>query len=127
MIKKLEAKDIIKIGKVDKLFPCEKGQYLQFLMSRLNDEQVIMLGNVEDDVLRSYIIVFDNRQPPILDSMSVYDMWSDSHKESLALADEIKKMCDKLIMITPDDEKHDDKYMAAFGCKKIGNVYQWVK
>ena len=127
MIKKLEAKDIIKISNLNKSFPCEKGQYIQYLMQKLTDNSVMMLGNIEDDKVLSYAVVLDNREPPIFNSMSIYEMWSEDHRETLKLTDEIKKVCDRIIVITPDDEKHNDKYMATFGCKKIANVYEWVK
>ena len=133
MIKKLKVEDIAKILHLDDnvtdYFPCEKGEWVQWLVEKAEDPRVLVLGNIEDNKITGYFVALSNIIPPVFDYVSVIFIWSPfSHKTTLSLIDAGKKWTIEigskrgLITVPPD---HTEKYMAAFGGKKIANVFEW--
>jgi hypothetical protein len=132
MIKKLEAKEIIKIRSLPgTTFPCDSTQYIQYLMQQLGNDKFYMIGDIlEDGNLKSYGIFIDNRYPPIFDTIVILDIWSLSHRDTIAIIDEgkewVKKIGGKKITgVVPCDHKHDEKYLKSFNSNKIADVYSW--
>ena len=75
MIQKFEAGDIIKILKMDdhieELFPCDKGEWIQWLMGILENPRFLIVGT-ED----SYLVASDNVMLPISASVSILMCYS---------------------------------------------------
>lgn len=135
MIKKFESEDIAKILKLDHAganitpLPCDKGQWVQWLMSMAQNEKIRILGEIEDGRVTGYIVLLDNVLPPVFNSCVILYIWSpDNHRTTHALADAAKEWKKEIkadtlaAMVSPD---HTDKYMDAFGFKKIAHVYEW--
>jgi hypothetical protein len=128
MIKELEARDILKIKDIETGIKCDKGQYIQFLISKLQDPNYFMWGDIENNEINSFIVINDNRQLPINNSVLVLDMWSRDHRQSLAITEYAKKWAvennvERILIMVDDD--HSEKYMNAFGVKKVANVFEW--
>ena len=63
MIKKLEAEDIVKILYLNDpdfstLFTCEIGEWVQFLMQNVENENFFMMGYFKDEKLTGYLIAY---------------------------------------------------------------------
>jgi hypothetical protein len=63
MIKKLEAEDIVKILSLKDddfsiLFTCEVGEWVQFLMQNVENENFFMMGYFKDEKLIGYLIAY---------------------------------------------------------------------
>jgi hypothetical protein len=76
MIKKLEVEDIVKILKLDdetltKVFPCEVGEWVQFLIQHVDNPNSFMMGEMDGDKLTGYYIAINAIAPPINFSVSV--------------------------------------------------------
>ena len=131
MIKKLEAKDIVKLNHIDlPNLPCEKGQYIQFLMSRIEDPKMLIIGDVENDALKSYGVFVDNRLPPIFNNAVVIGIWTLNHKDTIELIKAANEWAKKIgietgIVSVPDNDKHNEKYMESLGGKKVAVIYEW--
>lgn len=69
MIKKLKVEDIVKIlqvdDKIEDYFPCDKGEWVQWLIQRVDDPSLLILGNIIDDILCGYIIAANEVHPPL--------------------------------------------------------------
>ena len=74
MIRKFDVDDIVKILKVDdeieKHFPCDKGQWNQWLMSEADNPNFLIAGEVDGDI-KSYIVVRNGVEPPVSYSVSI--------------------------------------------------------
>lgn len=131
MIKKLNASEIRQILDIkdDLDIQCPRDQYVQSLMSRLIDPKILVAGDVDDKgKLKCYMVLRNNVVPPMSWAVSVWDMWSPSVKDRIALSEYGKKWAKEqgakcIVANTPDDEKHSDEYMALFGMKCIGKIY----
>ena len=76
MIKKLEVEEIAKIMQLDdeKLtqgFPCEVGEWVQFLVQHVDNPNIFMMGEIEDDKLIGYFVAINAIAPPLNNSVSV--------------------------------------------------------
>lgn len=76
MIKKLEAEEIAKIltlddSKLTQVFPCEVGEWTQFLMQHIDNPEFFMRGVLEDDKLTGYLVAASSIVPPINKSITV--------------------------------------------------------
>jgi len=76
MIKKLEVEEIAGImqlddGKLTEVFPCEIGEWVQFLIQHVDNPNIFMMGEIEDDKLTGYFIAINAIAPPVNNSVSV--------------------------------------------------------
>ena len=76
MIKKLEVEDIAKImylddDKLTEAFPCELGEWVQFLIQNVDNPNIFMLGEKEGDELIGYLIAINAIAPPVNNSVSI--------------------------------------------------------
>lgn len=128
MLKKLEAKEIAQLLKINMNLPCDVGQYNQRLMSQINDPKVLLIGHVENGEIKSFAHLAHSYDPPLTDCVIMINIWTTNHKQTLELAEKAKEWQRELNvkkgMVFVDDN-HPDKYMAAFGLRKIANVYEW--
>ena len=128
MIKELKARDILKIKNIETGIKCDKGQYIQFLISKIDNPKYHMWGDIDNDKINSFIVINDNRELPINNSVLVMDMWSRGHRKSLEITEYAKKWAVEnnveraLIMV---DDTHSEKYMDTFNVKKVANVFEW--
>lgn len=135
MIKTLDSVDeVIKILQTDddvleKLMPCTKGEWVQFLCQNIDNPKFEILGEMKDNVLESYIVLIDSIIPPVFDSVVILYLFSpENHKTTRMLVEKGKEWAIKIgakkgIISVPID--HSEKYMSVFGGEKIANVYEW--
>ena len=77
MVRKLEVEDIVKILKLDDLdieefFPCEKGEFVQWLISQADNPHIFIWGGVDDiNDLSGLIVVMNGVFKPISDVVSI--------------------------------------------------------
>jgi len=68
-IKKLEVEEIAGIMQLKdnfmESFPCEKGEWVQWLISNVENPRVLIVGNVIDGEIKSYLVALDNVIPPL--------------------------------------------------------------
>ena len=79
MIRRLEPQDIAQIlqledDNLEKILPCEKGEWVQWLMSNAKNERLLIVGRLNEDQLLSYCVVVNNVFPPISDSVCILYM-----------------------------------------------------
>lgn len=132
MIKKLEVEDIAKIMHLDDnvtdFFPCEKGEWVQWLIQNVDNPRIFIIGNIEDNQIIGYFVALNNLMPPVFDYISVIYLWSLSHKITHTLIEAGKKWAIKNgvkrgLITVPNN--HTKKYMASFDGHKIANVFEW--
>jgi len=77
MIKKMEVEDIAQILKMDdpieQVFPCDKGEWIQWLMQYVDNPEVYMIGNVEEKLL-SYAVAVNMVTPPLSNTVTIIFM-----------------------------------------------------
>jgi len=76
MIKKLEVEDIAKImylkdEELTQGFPCEVGEWVQFLIQHVDNPNIFMMGEKEGDELIGYFVAINAIAPPLNNSVSV--------------------------------------------------------
>jgi len=75
MIKKLEVEDIAKLLKIDDdvtdYFPCDRGEWVQFLISQSRNPDMFIIGAIEKDSPVGYMVAVNNVKPPLSDCVSV--------------------------------------------------------
>ncbi len=77
MIRKLEVEDIVKMMKLDglnieKFFPCEKGEFIQWLVSQSENSNIFIYGNIEvDGRLNGFMVAANGAFKPISDVVSI--------------------------------------------------------
>ena len=68
-IKKLEVEEIAGILKLDdkvtESFSCDKGEWVQWLISNVENPRVLIIGNVIDGEIKSYLVALDNVMLPL--------------------------------------------------------------
>lgn len=79
MIRRLEPDDIAQIlqmedNNLERVLACEKGEFVQWLMSNVNNERLLILGRVEANKLISYCAVVNTMFPPICTVVSMLYM-----------------------------------------------------
>ena len=128
MIKKFEPNDIVKLKEIKTCVDCDRGQYNQFLMSIFNNPKFLMIGEVENNKIKSFALFADNRLPPIYNFIVLMDIYTTDHKDTIAIGEEAKKWALSLGIkkgVVQVDDSHSEKYMESFGLKKIANTYEW--
>ena len=78
MIKKLVTEDIAQILKMDDpigdVFPCDRGEWVQWLNQYIENEEVYMIGLSENGKLKSYAVAVSMIAPPLSNSVSIIFM-----------------------------------------------------
>jgi len=131
MVKKLEATEIRQMLDIkDNLnINCPRDQYVQSLMQKMVDPKILIAGAVDSEgKLKCYMVLRNNIVPPVSWAVSVWDMWSPSVKDRIALGEYGKIWAKEqgakcIVANTPNDDKHSDEYMALFGMSCIGKIY----
>lgn len=135
MVKKFEVEDIAKILQIDHTgpntapLPCEKSQWVQWLVSMADNEKINISGEIIDDKITGYMVLVDNILPPVFSCCSLLYLWSPhSHRITMALVDAAMEWKEKIgakngIAVMPLN--HSEKYMASFGGRLIANVYEF--
>ena len=81
-VKKLEtAEEIAKLlgvqDDVEDYIPCSRGEWVQWLVSQAENERIGIWANLDGaDRINSYIVVFNNVEPPISNSLFIPYVWS---------------------------------------------------
>jgi len=127
VLKKLEANDIVKVLKINDEIPCSRDQWVQFLMSLIKNERIMMLGDMDEEVL-SYAVIVDNRIPPISNNASVLHFWAKNYKRAKYLfnfcTEELKKRdIQKAVMEV--SLNHTKEYIESFGGKIKSYICEW--
>lgn len=82
-IKRLtNAMDLMPIFKLDdnieKDFPCNKSEWVQWLISIVQNERVNISVAFDGKIVLAYYILIDNINPPLQDSVMIVYLWSDN-------------------------------------------------
>ena len=135
MIRKLEAKDIVQILNIDDgyetNFDISKDQYVQILMSWINEDKYLIIGDDDNGKLKCYMIVKNNSDSPLYKSITPMHIWSPSIKDAIEMSKYVKDWAISLgikrgLMSVPNDFKHSDKYIKMFGdLECVAKIYQW--
>lgn len=128
MIKKLDSYDVAKIRNANSTLDIDKGQYNQFLMSVMANPNFLLIGDVENGVVKSFALFVHSNMPPISNTVILLDIWTQSHKDTKALGDSGKEWMKSLGAkkgLVHVDDSHSNEYMESFGLKKVANVYEW--
>jgi len=131
MIKDLTVEEITQILNIsdESPLPCNKGQWVQWLVSQANNPKLKIAGKVnETGRLIAYIVILDNVIPPLFDNIVTLHIWTTDHRDTHELAQVFTDWGRKIgakrgLVSVPSD--HTDKYMEIFGGKKIASVYEW--
>jgi len=74
MIKELEAKDIVQImdftDPIEQIFPCDRGEWVQWLMQNLSHPEILIIGRVEDKLI-SYAVIINQVFKPLSNVVSI--------------------------------------------------------
>jgi len=78
MIQKLTTKEIAQILKtddpIDRIFPCEKGEWIQWLNQNVNHPDLYIIGRVINGSLKSYAVAVNTVGPPLSDMITIIFM-----------------------------------------------------
>lgn len=82
MIKQLTVEDIASILQLDDLvtesFPCDRGEWVQWLVSNAENPKVLIVGNVQDGDVKSYLVALDNVSRPLSVQVHILFFYSGS-------------------------------------------------
>jgi hypothetical protein len=139
MVRKMEVEDIAKIAFIEDHLEthltCEKGEWVQFLISQVDNPKLHIIGDIDDKgIIKGYMVIVDNIMPPIFDSVVVLFVWTQAGalrcdrdvlrpliKETQRWAREIGAR--RGIVSVP--VAHSEKFMESVGGKKIAHVFEW--
>jgi len=86
MIKKLEIEEIAGIMQLEdyatKSFPCERGEWVQWLISNVENPRVLIIGNVIDGEIKSYLVAVDNVGLPLSVQVNIFFFYSGGDTDS---------------------------------------------
>jgi len=78
MIKKLETSDIAQILRMDdpieKIFPCDKGAWIQWLNQYVDHPEIYMIGRSDNGHLVSYAVAISMVTPPLSKAVTIIFM-----------------------------------------------------
>jgi len=78
MIKKLTTTEIAQILKLDdpieKIFPCEKGEWIQWLNQNVDHPDLCIIGRVVKGALKSYAVAVNSVSPPLSNMVTIIFM-----------------------------------------------------
>ena len=81
MIRKLEVEDIAGImhlegDNVTENFPCDPGEWVQWLVSNAENPRVLIIGNAIDGEIKSYLVAMDNVMLPLSVQVQILHFYS---------------------------------------------------
>ena len=80
MIKKLEVEEIAGIMQLEdnatESFPCERGEWVQWLISNVENPRVLIIGHVIDGEIKSYLVALDSVVLPLSVQVNVLFFYS---------------------------------------------------
>lgn len=81
MIKNLEVEEIAGIMQLEddamETFPCEKGEWVQWLISNVENPGILIIGNIIDGEIKSYLVALDNVILPVSNQVEILFFYSD--------------------------------------------------
>ena len=85
-IKKLEVEEIAGILQLKdnfmESFPCDKGEWVQWLISNVENPRILIIGNVIDNEIKSYLVAHDSVMLPLSDHVFILFFYSGSDIDS---------------------------------------------
>lgn len=130
MIKKLDVEEIAGIMRLDdgvtESFPCDRGEWVQWLISNVENPRVLIVGNIIDGEINSYLVAVDSVRLPLsvqvhilffysrrdIDAnIKIFDMLNDWARERGAL--KVRGIC------------QDIKVFEKYGAEQKGIVGGW--
>lgn len=92
--KKMEVEDIVKILKLDdpkltQVFPCEKGEWVQWLIQNVDNPGFFIRGVFEEDKLIGYLVAINAFVPPINKAITVLYSKTAGMEANHAILDEL--------------------------------------
>jgi len=74
MIQKLDAEYIVQIldftDPIEQIFPCARGEWVQWLMQNLSHPEILIIGRVEDKLI-SYAVIINQVFKPLSNVVSI--------------------------------------------------------
>ena len=131
MIKDLTIEEITQILNIpdESPLPCDKGQWVQWLVSQVENPKVKITGKVNDARrLIAYIVILDNIILPLFDNIVALHIWTMDHRDTHELAQVFIDWGRKIGAkrgLASISLGHPDKYMEVFGGKKVASVFEW--
>ena len=81
MIRKLEVEDIAGILQLKdnlmKSFPCDKGEWVQWLIANMENPEILIIGNVIGGEIKSYLVALDGVRLPLSVQVHILFFYSD--------------------------------------------------
>ena len=78
MIKKLTTNDIAQIltmnDPIDEIFPCDRGEWVQWLNQYIDNPEIYMIGRSNNDRLISYAVAVNMVAPPLSNTIAIIFM-----------------------------------------------------
>jgi len=78
MIKKLTTNDIAQIltmdDPIDEIFPCDKGEWIQWLNQYIENPEIYIIGKSDNGRLISYAVAVNMVSPPLSDMVTIIFM-----------------------------------------------------
>ena len=130
MIKKLEVEEIVGILQLKdnfmKSFPCDKGEWVQWLISNVENPEILIIGSVIGGEIKSYLVALDGVRLPLSVQVHILFFYSDG---ALDVNMEIRGMLNdwarakgaKAIRFICQDIAVFEKY----GAKQVGILGGW--
>ncbi|MCK4817859.1 hypothetical protein KA005_18960 [bacterium] len=125
MIRKLKTTDIAQILKmddpIDKIFPCEKGEWIQWLNQNVDHPELYIIGKAINGSLKSYAVAVNTVGPPLSDAVSIIFM-SESDKRFIKRIKSWarKKQAKKVVIQSTDKDVID-----AMGIDELRYIGIW--
>ena len=86
MIRKLEVEEIAGIMQLEdnvmESFPCDKGEWVQWLISNVENPGILIIGNVMDGEIKSHLVAHDSVMLPLSAHVSILFFYSGSDTDS---------------------------------------------
>ena len=96
MIKKLTVQEIARMSRLDdnveSFFPCDKGEWIQFLIKNVEHPNLFIWGDVVGNTIKAYAVAINSVQPPLSNSVTLLMHYSNNAFDStMALKEELNK------------------------------------
>ena len=84
-IKQLNVEEIARImqleDNIEESFPCEKGEWVQWLISNVDNPRVLIIGNIIDGEIKCYLVAMDNVVLPLSIQVNILFFYSRADME----------------------------------------------
>jgi hypothetical protein len=130
MTKDFDARDIAQILKIehDNPLPCDKGAWVQWLMTQIGNEKVKILGIVDGGLVKAYMVMIENIDRPIFDSVAAIYIHSAGARETKEMVEagiEWAKSTGAKNGIASVPPDHSEQWMESLGAKKKSINFEW--